>query len=85
MAKGFKTGGRQKGSTNKASLPWKELVTSICESPLHQAKLREATLDRPDLIFKAAEHAFGKPTERHELKGEFRMIMWPDSEDIPEE
>lgn len=80
-----KTGGRKKGTPNKAALPWKGLVTSICESEAHQAALAAACLERPDLIFKAAEHAFGKPKETVDLKGEFRMIGWPDNEDISEE
>jgi hypothetical protein len=42
-------------------------------------------VERPDLIFKAAEHAFGKPKETVELKGEFRMIDWPDNEDVADE
>lgn len=78
-------GGRKKGTPNKASVPWKELCTTICEDPAHQAKLHAATLERPDLMLKVAEHAFGKPTERHEVKGEFRMIQWPDGEDVAEE
>jgi len=36
-------------------------------------------------MFKAAEHAFGKPTETVRVSGEFRMIQWPDNGDISEE
>ncbi len=73
-----------KGTTNRVGKPWKELVASICESPAHQDKLAEACLERPDLMFKAAEHAFGKPTETVKVQGEFRMIEWPDNEDVAE-
>jgi hypothetical protein len=80
-----KSSGRKAGTPNKASLPWKSLVTSICESPEHQEALSRACAERPDLMFKAAEHAFGKPTENVKVTGEFRMIQWPDSEDVSEE
>lgn len=66
-------------------MPWKQLVAAICENPAHQASLEAACLERPDLMFKAAEHAFGKPVERHEVTGEFRMIEWPSVKDIAEE
>ena len=36
-------------------------------------------------MFKAAEHAFGKPTETVKVQGEFRMIEWPDNEDVADE
>ena len=70
---------------NHANRTWKDLVKGICENPEHQAKLQAACLDRPDLMFKAAEFAFGKPVQAVELKGEFKMIQWPDNEDIAEE
>jgi hypothetical protein len=85
MALGRKTGGRTKGTPNKAGLPWKELVTNICQSAPHQERLAEACLERPDMLFKAAEHAFGKPTETVKVSGEFRMIQWPDNGDVSEE
>lgn len=77
--------GRKKGSPNKASLPWKALTALICEDPAHQVALLNVTLERPELIFKAAEHSYGKPKETKEIVGEFRMIGWPDNEDIAEE
>ena len=40
---------------------------------------------KTELLFRAAEHAHGKPKETVDLKGEFRMIGWPDNEDISEE
>lgn len=76
--------GRKKGTPNKASRPWKELVTAICEDPAHQERLLSATLERPELIFKAADYAFGKPTEHIEIGGSLRMIQWPDAEDVAE-
>jgi len=85
LAPGRKTGGRKAGTPNKASMPWKALVTSICESPEHQEALSKACAERPDLMFKAAEHAFGKPVESVKISGEMRMIQWPDGEDIADE
>ena len=82
---GCKPPRRKKGVPNKASRPWKELVTGICESVPHQEKLAAACLERPEMMFRAAEFAFGKPKESVEIKGEFRMIQWPDREDIPDE
>jgi hypothetical protein len=79
-----KTGGRKKGTPNKASQPWKALVTAICESPDHQAALEGACLERPDLIFKAAEHAFGKPTQHVSLDGKVGWYIMPDGEDVAE-
>jgi len=81
-----KMGGRQKGTPNKATVSWKQFVTDICEDPAVQKSTKESILNgRTDLVFKAAEHAFGKPTETVKVQGEFRMIGWPDNEDISEE
>lgn len=81
-----KVGGRAKGSPNKATVAWKQFVTDLCEDPAVQKSTRESILNgRTDLVFKAAEHAFGKPTETVKVSGEFRMIQWPDNGDVSEE
>ena len=69
--------GRPKGSKNKASLPWKEFVTALVLDPAVQAKLKEMALERPDLVFKAAEFAYGKPHQSisHEGKVDATMIL----------
>lgn len=77
-------GGRKKGTPNKDTRPWKEFVTALVTNPNAQKKLEAACLERPDLLFKAAEHAVGKPKETVEIRGDFRMIQWPDGEDIAE-
>ena len=77
--------GRPKGAKNKASRAWKEFVCEVADSKDQQEALRLACLGRPELLLKVAEHAVGKPTERHEVKAELRMIQWPDGEDIAEE
>lgn len=85
MAPGRKTGGRTKGTLNKATRAWKEFVAEVASSTDQQEALRKACLSRPELLLKVAEHAVGKPKETVEVKGEMRMIQWPDGEDIAEE
>ena len=78
--------GRPKGSKNKATVAWKRFVTDLCDDPSIQRSARRAILKgKTELLFRAAEHAHGKPKETVDLKGEFRMIGWPDNEDISEE
>jgi hypothetical protein len=77
--------GRPKGSQNKATRAWKDFVTEVASSEDQQEALRRACLKQPALLLKVAEHAVGKPTERVEVRGEFKMIQWPDGEDISEE
>lgn len=78
--------GRPKGSKNKATVAWKAFVTSLCDDPAIQRSARRSILKgKTELLFKAAEHAHGKPKETVELRGEFRMIEWPTDKDIAEE
>lgn len=80
-----RVGGRRKGTPNKATVAWKEFVTDLCQDPAVQRATRRSVLKgKTELVFKAAEHAFGKPKETVELRGEFKMIAWPDSEDVSE-
>ena len=65
-----RTGGRKPGTKTRVSREWKELVRSICADPEAQERLRRACIERPELMFKAAEHAFGKPMQRVETKVE---------------
>ena len=81
-----KVGGRAKGTRNKATVAWKQFVADLCEDPEVQQSTRESILNgKTELVFKAAEHAFGKPTETVKVQGEFRMIEWPTDKDIAEE
>ena len=81
-----KTGGRRKGTLNRATREWKAFVTALVNDPEQQQALEDACKARPDLLFKAAEHAFGKPRQALDVnQGEFRMIQWPDNQDIAEE
>jgi hypothetical protein len=54
--------------------------------PEQQQALAHAIKAHPELLFKAAEHAYGKPRQALDVnQGEFRMIQWPGTEDIAEE
>jgi hypothetical protein len=63
------------------SQAWKELVKAICEDPEAQDALRRACIERPELLFKAAEHAYGKPRQAVEVRGNPLYLM-PNGEDI---
>jgi hypothetical protein len=63
MARGRKTGGRQKGTPNKATRAWKDFVAELVTDPDKQDTLARAIAERPELLFKAAEHAIGKPRQ----------------------
>lgn len=78
-----KMGGRQKGTPNKATVSWKQFVTDLCEDPAVQKSTKESILNgRTDLVFKAAEHAFGKPRETVDLSIRGQLYLMPDGEDI---
>jgi hypothetical protein len=50
-----------------------------------QQALADAIKARPEVLFKAAEYAVGKPRQALEVnRTEFRMIQWPDNEDNQE-
>jgi hypothetical protein len=84
--KGKKTGGRQKGTPNKASLPWKQFAEDLAESPEHREALRQACLTDPNLYLRVIEHAFGKPRQSVDLNtSDKRWIQWPDKQDVAEE
>ena len=78
--------GRPKGAKNKATRAWKEFVQLVSEDEECQQTAIDAIKGgKVEYLFKAAEHAVGKPTYRVELTGELKMFQWPDSEDISEE
>jgi hypothetical protein len=55
--------GRRKGTPNKATKAWKDFVKTLVTDPDQQQALAEAIRKRPELLFKAAEHAHGKPRQ----------------------
>jgi hypothetical protein len=81
-----KTGGRRKGTPNKATRAWKDCMAELVIDPGLQQALVETIRARPELLFKAAEHAYGKPRQALEVnQGELRFIQWPGNRDIAEE
>ena len=55
--------GRKKGTPNKATTAWKDFVRMAVEDPEQQEALLKRMMARPELLFRAAEHAVGKPKE----------------------
>jgi hypothetical protein len=81
MAHGFKTGGRQKGTPNKATAKLKEQATKLCPEMLRiLGKLaRNEKIDakvRKDAATTILEFVISKPKELHEHSG-------PDGDPIP--
>jgi hypothetical protein len=72
-----KTGGRRKGTPNKATRAWKDFVAELVSDPARQEQLAEAIAERPDLMFKAAEHAVGKPRQTLEVASTDRWTWIP--------
>ncbi len=62
-----KTGGRRQGTPNRATRAWKDFVSELVNDPAQQQALAEAIKAHPELLFKAAEHAVGKPRQAVEV------------------
>ena len=77
MARGRKTGGRQKGTPNKATRAWRDFVAELVTDPENQDTLARAIAERPELLFKAAEHAIGKPRQTVEVASASSWIWTP--------
>lgn len=74
MAKGIKTGGRQKGSKNHKTSEVKDLVEAIFRKvdPVEKAvKLLEFGTDKTQatVLLRLFEYRYGKPQEHIELTG----------------
>ena len=80
-----KTGGRKKGTQNRATRAWKEFVAACADDTELQDALRSRCLDRPDLLLRVAEPAVGKPKETVVVESELKMFLWPGDKDIAEE
>ncbi len=79
MARGFKTGGRVKGSVNKVKAEIKELAQQYGEEALHRI-VELMRSDEPKVAFSAAQEimnrAYGKPTQHIEADvTEKRFVM----------
>jgi hypothetical protein len=75
-----KVGGRKKGEPNKASRAWKDFVTTLCDDLEVQEAAKKAIVEgRADLLFRAAEHAHGKPHQSMDISmADRKMINWPE-------
>lgn len=71
-------GGRQKGTPNKASLPWKELAATASEDLEAQENLLDKVRTDAYLLLKVAEHAHGKPHQSMDVSMKAKhFIEWP--------
>ena len=77
MAKGRKTGGRKKGTANKATVEARAFCVSIVDDPQYQARFRHRALQGkvPPAIESLMWHyAKGKPKESVELSGDEELL-----------
>lgn len=76
-----KTGGRRRGIANRATRAWKDFVVELVNDPEQQAALADAIKAHPEMLFRAAEHAVGKPRQAvdldHGVDGKIE-IRWRD-------
>lgn len=80
-----KTGGRRRGTPNRASRAWKDFVAELVNDPDQQQALADAIKAHPELLFKAAEHAVGKPRQSVELnQSQEWVIALPPGDDVAE-
>lgn len=76
--------GRKKGTPNKDRQVWVEFCTALVDRPDAQQKLQDYVLnERPDLLFKAAEFAYGKPTQFIRATVEGGYVL-PKGDDVAE-
>jgi hypothetical protein len=73
--------GRKKGTPNRATKEWKAFVAALVSDPDNQKALKDAVKARPELLFKAAEFAHGKPHQSvdQEITGPIE-IRWKGEE-----
>ena len=77
MARGKKTGGRQKGSLNRATIEIKEASRALLEDPLYvaalQARLHAGTAGSVEPLL--YHYAYGKPKETIEHTSPMRPVV----------
>lgn len=72
-----KTGGRKRGTPNRATRAWKDFVAELVTDPAKQEQLERAISEHPELLFKAAEHAVGKPRQTVEVASSDKFCWTP--------
>ena len=75
-----KTGGRKRGTTNKATHDIKEFARSVLESPNYRASLMKRLIcgTAPKIEEILYQYAYGKPRERTDITGEDGAIKITD-------
>lgn len=65
-----KTGGRQTGTPNKATVEIKEFARSILEDPLYQKRLKDRVIQgkAPQIEVLLFHYAYGKPKEHFSVE-----------------
>jgi hypothetical protein len=89
MAKGKKTGGRQRGSVNRATVEVRAVSAALLDDPAYRAALTERLLSgtlSPALEAMLWYYAYGRPTDRVEMTGADReptrvIFHWLTSEE----
>ena len=69
--------GRRRGTPNRATRAWKDFVAELVTDPDKQDTLARAIAERPELLFKAAEHAIGKPRQTVEMASGDSWVWTP--------
>jgi hypothetical protein len=86
-AKRPSSSGRRRGTPNKVTREVKEFLAEVLTKPDVQAVI-EARILAGDTVafFKAVEMVHGKPRQTLDVnQQDFRMIQWPDNEEVAEE
>jgi hypothetical protein len=80
--KGQKTGGRKKGSLNKATIEAREACAKLVDDPVYQATLRRRLLQgklAPAMETMLWHYAKGKPKEHVELSHDAELLALLDA------
>jgi hypothetical protein len=81
-----KTGGRCRGTPNRASRAWREFADALANDFDAQERLRARVLEQPELLLKIAEHAFGKPRQSLAVSASKEwVITMPPGDDVAED
>jgi len=75
-----KTGGRKRGTSNKATPEIKEFARSLLESPNYRASLKKRVIcgKAPKIEELLYHYAYGRPVERTDITGEDGAIKISD-------
>lgn len=70
-----KTGGRKRGTPNKATVEIKDLARSLLEDPIYQEKLKKRLRsgDAQQIEALLYHYAYGKPVQTVEVSGELTL------------